>query len=178
MPGAAWFSGAESSYAEHMFRHATTDRPALLFQSERNPLREVSWDELRQQVGAIARALREMGVRRGDRVVSYMPNIPETLMAFLACASIGATWSSCSPDFGTSSVIDRFKQIEPKVLFAVDGYQYGGKQIRQASYRRRYPAALPTLQHTILFPYLNQQATTAGWRTPFCGMICWQTMPN
>ena len=162
MPGAAWFSGAELSYAEHMFRHATTDHPALLFQSERNPLREISWEELRRKTGAIARALREMGVRRGDRVVSYMPNIPETLMAFLACASIGAIWSSCSPDFGTSSVIDRFKQIEPKALFAVDGYQYGGKQFDRLALVADIQRELPTLQHTILLPYLNQQATTEG----------------
>lgn len=162
MPGAEWFRGAELSYAEHMFRHATSERPALLFQSEIQPLREVSWDELHRKTSAIAHALREMGVQRGDRVVSYMPNIPETLMAFLACASIGAIWSSCSPDFGTSSVIDRFKQIEPKVLFAVDGYQYGGKQFDRRSIVADIQRELPTLQHTILLPYLNWQATTAG----------------
>ena len=162
MPGAQWFSGAELSYAEHMFRHATSERPALLFQAENRPLREVSWDELHRKTGAIAHALRELGVRRGDRVVSYMPNIPETLMAFLACASIGAIWSSCSPDFGTSSVIDRFKQIEPKVLFAVDGYQYGGKQFDRRAIVADIQRELPTLQHTILLPYLDQQATTAG----------------
>jgi acetoacetyl-CoA synthetase len=162
MPGAEWFSGAELSYAEHMFRHATSERPALLFQSEIRPLREVSWDELRRKTSAIAHALREMGVRSGDRVVSYMPNIPETLMAFLACASIGAIWSSCSPDFGTSSVIDRFKQIEPKVLFAVDGYQYGGKQFDRRAIVADIQRELLTLQHTILLPYLNQQVTTAG----------------
>jgi len=162
MPGAEWFSGAELSYAEHMFRHATSDHPALLFQSESRPLREVSWDELRRKVGAVAHALRTMGVQRGDRVVSYMPNIPETLMAFLACASIGAIWSSCSPDFGTSSVIDRFKQIEPKALFAVDGYQYGGKQFDRLALVADIQRELPTLQHTILLPYLNQQATTEG----------------
>ncbi len=127
MPGAQWFPGAELNYAEHVFRNATPDRPALLFRSERHELVEISWDELRQKVGAIAQALRKMGVQRGDRVVAYMPNIPETTIAFLACASLGATWSSCSPDFGTQSVIDRFQQIEPKVLFAIDGYQYNGR---------------------------------------------------
>ncbi len=162
MPGAEWFSGAALSYAEHMFRHETSERPALLFQSENRPLREVSWDELRRKVGAIAQGLREQGVERGDRVVSYMPNIPETLMAFLACASIGAIWSSCSPDFGTSSVIDRFKQIEPKALFAVDGYQYGGKPFDRLALVADIQRELPTLQHTILLPYLNQQATTEG----------------
>src|SRR2546429_9428464 len=93
---------------------------AMLFQSERHPLTELSWEELRHQVGQVAHALRSMGVQRGDRVVSYMGNIPETLIAFLATVSLGAVWSNCSPDFCTSSVIDRFKQIEPKVLFAVD----------------------------------------------------------
>jgi acetoacetyl-CoA synthetase len=108
MPGAQWFPGAELNYAEHVFRNASAEHPALLFQSERQALSEMSWEELRRKVGAVANALRGMGVQRGDRVVAYMPNIPETLIAFLACASIGATWSSCSPDFGTNSVIDRF----------------------------------------------------------------------
>src|SRR2546423_15409130 len=96
-----------------------------------------------------------MGVRRGDRVVAYMPNIPETLMAFLACASMGATWSSCSPDFGTSSVIDRFKQIEPKVLFAVDGYQYAGKPFDRRSVVADLQQALPSVRTTVIIPYLS-----------------------
>ena len=154
MPGASWFQGAELNYAEHAFRNASPDRPAILFRSERHSLREVSWHELTTKVGAVAHALRELGVQRGDRVVAYMPNIPETLIAFLACASIGAIWSSCSPDFGMSSVIDRFKQIEPKVLFAVDGYQYGGKTFDRRSVVADLQTALPTVQKTILFPYL------------------------
>jgi acetoacetyl-CoA synthetase len=162
MPGAEWFDGAELNYAEHVFRNATIERPALIFQSERHALREVSWDELRRKVGSLAEALRELGVQKGDRVVAYMPNIPETLMAFLACASIGAIWSSCSPDFGTSSVIDRFKQIEPKLLFAIDGYQYGGKQFDRRPIVSEIQQALPTLQHTIFFPYLNGDAQPEG----------------
>ena len=154
MPGASWFPGAELNYAEHAFRNASLDRPAILFRSERHSLREVSWHELTTKVGSVAHALRELGVQRGDRVVAYMPNIPETLIAFLACASIGAIWSSCSPDFGMSSVIDRFKQIEPKVLFAVDGYQYGGKTFDRRSVVADLQTALPTVQKTILFPYL------------------------
>ncbi len=154
MPGASWFPGAELNYAEHVFRNASSERPALLFRSERHTLREVSWHELSEKVGSIAHALRELGVQRGDRVVAYMPNLPETLMAFLACASIGATWSSCSPDFGTSSVIDRFKQIEPKVLFAVDGYQYAGKTFDRCAIVADLQKALPTVQKTVLFPYL------------------------
>ncbi|HET7638179.1 MAG TPA: AMP-binding protein, partial [Ktedonobacteraceae bacterium] len=144
MPGARWFTGAKLNYAEHVFRNASTTRPALLFQSERHPLSEVSWTELKQKVGTVANALRAMGVQRGDRVVAYMPNIPETLIAFLASASIGAIWSSCSPDFGTSSVIDRFKQIEPTVLFTIDGYQYNGKAIDRLAIVAEIQASLPT----------------------------------
>ncbi|GAC1346647.1 MAG: acetoacetate--CoA ligase [Ktedonobacteraceae bacterium] len=162
MPGAQWFPGAQLNYAEHVFRNATSERPAFLFQSERHALQEVSWHELAQKVASVASALRTMGVRRGDRVVSYMPNMPETLIAFLACASIGATWSSCSPDFGTSSVIDRFKQIEPTVLFAVDGYQYNGKAINRRAVVSELQAALPTLKKTVLVPYLSAHAGTEG----------------
>ena len=154
MPGASWFPGAELNFAEHVFRSATSDHPALLFRSERQDMVEVSWSELKQKVGALAKALRDMGVQRGDRVVAYMPNIPETVVAFLACASMGAIWSSCSPDFGTSSVIDRFKQIEPKVLFAVDGYQYNGKGFDRRPIVAELQQSLPTLQNTVLVPYL------------------------
>jgi acetoacetyl-CoA synthetase len=157
MPGTSWFPGAKLNYAEHIFRNSSDQRPALLFRSERHPLVEVSWDELRQKVSSVAKALQAMGVQRGDRVVAYMPNIPETIIAFLACASIGAIWSSCSPDFGTSSVIDRFKQIEPKVLFAVDGYQYGGKSFDRLPIITELQHALPSLQKTILVPYLHKQ---------------------
>jgi len=161
MPGARWFSGAELNYAEHVFRNETPDRPALLFRSERHERVEVSWDELRQKVGAVAQALREMGVRRSDRVVAYMPNIPETLIAFLACASLGATWSSCSPDFGTQSVIDRFQQIEPKVLFAIDGYQYNGRIFDRQPVIADLQKALPTLQKTVLVPYISSSPEPA-----------------
>ncbi|HEY7419971.1 MAG TPA: acetoacetate--CoA ligase, partial [Ktedonobacteraceae bacterium] len=162
MPGAQWFSGARLNYAEHMFRHADPERPALLFRSERHRLVTVTWRELAQKVGAVARKLRDMGVQKGDRVVAYMPNIPETLIAFLACASMGAIWSSCPPDFGTNSVIDRFQQIEPKVLFAVDGYQYGGKTFDRRPVVAALQKALPTLHFTILFPYLSQQFDGQG----------------
>lgn len=154
MPGAQWFVDGELSYAQHMFRHATSARPAILFQSETQPLTEISWATLAQQVASVAQALRRLGVQRGDRVVAYMPNIPQTLVAFLACASLGATWSSCSPDFGSPSVIDRFKQIEPTVLFAIDGYQYGGKPFDRREAVREIVAALPTLTHVVEIPYL------------------------
>ncbi|MDI3328800.1 MAG: acetoacetate--CoA ligase [Alicyclobacillaceae bacterium] len=158
MPGAKWFTGAEVNYAEHALRSGSPGRPAILFQSEIRPLTEVSWEELRQTVASLATALRNMGVRPGDRVVAYMPNIPETVAAFLASASIGAVWSSCSPDFGSPSVIDRFRQIEPKVLFAVDGYQYNGKPFDRMGVVAELQQSLPTLEKTILVPYLNRDA--------------------
>ena len=159
MPGAEWFPGARLSYAEHAFRHAAPDRPAILFQSEAQPLTEVSWATLRAQVAAVAAALREMGVQPGDRVVAYLPNIPQAVVAFLACASLGAVWSSCSPDFGSPSVIDRFKQIQPKVLFAVDGYRYGGKDFDRREVVQEIVAALPTLEHVVRVPYLYEATT-------------------
>src|SRR5215208_6882804 len=127
MPGAKWFTGAEVNYAEHAFRGKPDDRVAIVHAGELRDHAEVTWGELREQVAAIAAGLRALGVERGDRVAAYMPNIPEAIASFLATASIGAVWSSCSPDFGARSVIDRFAQIEPKVFLAVDGYRYNGK---------------------------------------------------
>jgi acetoacetyl-CoA synthetase len=150
MPGADWFTGAELNYAEHVFRNINDERPAILHKSEDEPLGEISWQELYDKTVAIACSLRELGVRRGDRVVAYMPHIPETIMAFLACASLGAVWSSCSPDFGSPSVLDRFQQIEPKVLIAVDGYRWNGKIYDRRKVVAELQASLPTLEKTIL----------------------------
>lgn len=175
MPGASWFPGAHLNYAEHVFCHAThtpEEQLAILFRSERQPLTEITWTALRQTVGALAHALRQLEVRPGDRVVAYMPNIPQTLMAFLACASIGAIWSSCSPDFGTSSVIDRFAQIEPTILFAVDGYQYGGKVFERLDVIKELQQALPTLTQTILVPYLHPDASPDD----LSAMLLWQDL--
>jgi acetoacetyl-CoA synthetase len=127
MPGAKWFTGAQVNYAEHAFRGKPDDRVAIVHGGELRERAEVTWGELREQVAGIAAGLRALGVDRGDRVAAYLPNIPEAIAAYLATASIGAVWSSCSPDFGARSVIDRFAQIEPKVLLAVDGYRYNGK---------------------------------------------------
>jgi acetoacetyl-CoA synthetase len=123
MPGARWFPGVTLNYVDQVFRHATTARPAIVARNEAGENREIAWAELQRQVGALAASLRAMGVARGDRVVAYLPNIPETMIAFLAVASIGAIWSACSPDMGRIAVVDRFRQIEPKVLIAVDGYR-------------------------------------------------------
>ena len=162
MPGAKWFEGARLNYAEHAFRYATTARPALIVRSESRPPAEIGWAALEREVAAIAAGLREMGVRPGDRVASYMPNIPETISAFLACASLGAVWSSCSPDMGAGTVVDRFKQIEPKVLFAVDGYRYGGKAFDRRPVVAEIVGALPSLERVVFLPYLDPAAKPEG----------------
>jgi acetoacetyl-CoA synthetase len=164
MPGAEWFPGAELNYAEHVFRHAPyrPDKPAILHQSEVRPLGEVSWGDLQERTAALAAGLREMGVGRGDRVAAYLPNIPEAVIALLACASIGAVWSSCSPDFGAGSVVDRFKQIEPEVLLAVDGYRYGGKDYDRLDVVARLQEEIPTLQKTVVLPYLSEDPDTSA----------------
>ncbi len=158
MPGARWFDGAQLNYAEALLRRVVPDRPALLFASERSPLHEVSGSELQAAVAAAAAGLRRLGVGRGDRVVAMIPNIPEAVVGLLACASLGAIWSSCSPDFGARGLIDRFAQISPKVLITVDGYTYGGKPFDRGEVVAELRAALPTLERTVVIPYLDPDA--------------------
>ena len=156
MIGTTWFSGATLNYAEHIFRHKTPQRPAILFASEQQPMaKSLSWDRLEQQVAAVAAYLREQQVGVGDRVVAVLPNGPEAVIAFLATNAIGAIWSSCSPDFGTASVVDRFQQIEPKVLFAADGYTYNGKRIDKVDSISSLCAQLPTLQQVVWVRYID-----------------------
>jgi acetoacetyl-CoA synthetase len=155
MPGAEWFPGAHLNYAEHVFTGMDDADLAISHASELRDLDQLSWGALRSQVAAVATGLRKIGVERGDRVVAYMPNIPEAIVAFLAAASIGAVWSSCSPDFGPASVIDRFAQIEPKVLFAVDGYRYGGKDFDRRDVLTELQTAMPSLRRTVVLPYLD-----------------------
>jgi acetoacetyl-CoA synthetase len=154
LPGARWFPGARLSYAQHVFRGRDESEVAIRHASELRPLGEWTWGELRARTGAVAAALRETGVGPGDRVAAYLPNIPETIAAFLACASIGATWSSCAPEFGVRSVVDRFAQIEPKVLLAVDGYRYGGRDFDRGDAIAALQRELPTLERTFVVPYL------------------------
>jgi acetoacetyl-CoA synthetase len=142
MPGAEWFPGARVNYAEHLFRGRDPAATAIVHASEGRDLAELTWGELRGQAARIAAGLRALGVGPGDRVAAYLPNLPETVAAFLACASLGAVWSSCSPDFGARSVIDRFAQIEPKVLLAVDGYRYNGRAFDRAEAVREIAAAV------------------------------------
>jgi acetoacetyl-CoA synthetase len=158
MPGAMWFEGAELNYAQVLFERLADDRPAFFFRSERQPLGATSAAELRLQVAAAAAGLRRLGVGRGDRVVAVVPNIPEAVVAFLACASLGAIWASCSPDFGTHSLVDRFAQISPKVLIAVDGYTYGGKPFDRRPVVEELRRELPSLERTVLIGYLDEAA--------------------
>jgi acetoacetyl-CoA synthetase len=175
MPGAEWFPGAQLSYAEHIFRGKRDDDVAIIHASETRALAELRWGELRELTAQIAAGLRANGVTAGDRVVAYMPNIPETTAAFLACASIGAVWSSCSPDFGVRSVIDRFAQIEPKVLLAVDGYTYGGKSIDRSADVAALQAAMPTLERTFVLPYLGNEGNWNELLAP--GELTFEQLP-
>ncbi|RPE35743.1 acetoacetate--CoA ligase [Kitasatospora cineracea] len=163
MPGATWFPGATLNYAEHALRAAedpaNADRPAILHLDERTtePV-ATTWPELRRQVGSLAAALRANGVRPGDRVSAYLPNIPQAAVALLATAAVGATWTSCAPDFGARSVLDRLQQIEPTVLFAVDGYHYGGKDHDRTEVVAELRRELPTLTTVIHVPLLDTPA--------------------
>jgi acetoacetyl-CoA synthetase len=155
MPGAQWFPGARLNYAEHWLRRERPGTDALLFLSETTPLTGVPWEVLAGQVRVLATWLRAAGVKPGDRVVSFMPNVPQTVIALLATTSIGAIWASCSPDFGWRGVLDRFQQLEPKVLFAVDGYRYGGKEFDRREEVREIVGGLPTLEHVVHLPLLH-----------------------
>ncbi len=161
MPGARWFQGAELNYAENVLRPGRTVSPerssevAVVHASEGRALAEITWGELEAQVAAAAGGLRSLGVTRGDCVVAYMPNIAETLVAFLAVSSIGAIWSSAAPEFGGRAIVDRFAQIEPKVLLSVDGYRHGGKDFDRSAVVAGILAELPSVSHTVVLPYLS-----------------------
>jgi acetoacetyl-CoA synthetase len=162
MPGARWFEGAELNYAENvLLRDGDPEEVAVLHASELRELRQLTRGELAVAVARAASGLRALGVQRGDRVAAYMPNIPETLVAFLAVASLGAIWSSAAPEFGARSVIDRFAQIEPKVLLAVDGYRHGGKDFDRMAVVAGILAELPSVEHVVLLPYLSAGADDA-----------------
>ncbi len=154
MPGAVWFPGAGVNYAEQVFRQATADHPAIIATAEDAEPVEISWAELRGQVGAFAATLRRLGVGSGDRVAGYLPNVPEAVVAFLGAATVGAVWSACAPDFGTRAVLDRFAQIEPTVLVAVDGYRFNGREFDRRDVVASLRAALPSVRTTIAVPRL------------------------
>ncbi len=156
LPDATWAPGATLNYARHALRG---DGPAVVAHSQSRDRVELSYDELRDQVARCRAGLVRLGVGRGDRVVAYLPNVPETIVAFLACASLGAVWSSCAPEFGVEAVVDRVTQIEPKVLLAVDGYRYGDKDVDRHEQVAAIRAALPSLDATVLLPYRDDDAT-------------------
>ena len=170
MPGAKWFPGAQLNYAQHLLRHADASHaaghPAIVFADEallaRGELRELSWPELRRQVAACAAAFRAMGVQRGDRICAVMPNVPETIIVFLACVGVGAIWSVCSPDMGPVAVLDRFRQIEPKLLVACDGYRYAGQAHDRRGLLAQLLAELPSVRHALLWRNLGLDADLSG----------------
>lgn len=158
MPGARWFPGARLNYAEHALRDSAATGPALLHVAEGGEPQPVSRADLRAQVGSLAAELRRLGVRPGDRVGAYLPNIPQAAVALLATAAVGAVWTSCSPDFGARSVLDRFRQVEPVVLVTVDGYRYGGKEHDRRETVAELRRELPTLRAVVHVPLLGTPA--------------------
>ncbi|MGC1457854.1 MAG: acetoacetate--CoA ligase [Steroidobacteraceae bacterium] len=162
MPGADWFPGARLNYAQNVLRSERPAATALFYLNERTTLKSMSWEELGGSVRILATQLRRLGVVPGDRVAAYLPNSPHAIIAMLATTSIGAIWTSCGPDFGTRGVLDRFSQLEPKVLFCVDGYQYGGKPFNRRPELTQIVAGLESLEQVVCLPYLN-----SADRTPF-----------
>jgi acetoacetyl-CoA synthetase len=159
MPGAVWFPGAKTNYAHQVLRHVQPAHaagfPAVISRNEKGEHREINWPELRRQVASMALHLQAQGVQPGDRVAAYLPNIPEAMVAFLATVSVGGVWSICAPDMGTNAVLDRFKQIEPKVLIAVDGVSYGGRDFDRMTVVQELKDALPSVQHVVLHDNLG-----------------------
>jgi acetoacetyl-CoA synthetase len=165
---AGWFAGATLNYAEHLLRF-DGERAAIVFSGEDGGRREISFDALRQAVADVAAALRETGVEKGDRVAGFLPNCPEAIIAMLAATSLGAVWSSCSPDFGVNGVVDRFGQIEPKILFATNGYFYNGKRIDSMPVVAGIVDAIPSVERTVIVPFLADADAPADFR----GAIDW-----
>src|SRR4051812_18240780 len=151
--GPRWFPGARLNFAENLLRYAD-DQPAIVFWNERGRQRQLSYAELKRQVAALAGALLQQGIQPGDRVAGFLPNLPETIIAMLATTSVGATWSSCSPDFGTHGVLDRFGQIRPRILFCADGYRYAGKEIDSLERVREVRERIREIERVIVIPYL------------------------
>jgi acetoacetyl-CoA synthetase len=176
MPGAEWFPGVRVNWAERAFAGKDDNAVAILHASELRELDEITWGELRSRVAACAAGLRSLGVEKGDRVVAYLPNVAEAVVAFLATASIGAIWSSASPDFGAGSLIDRFAQIEPKVLIAVDGYRYGGKDFDRTPVVRQLQEAMPSVERTVLLPYLDPGANATSGAAALEDVIRWDDL--
>jgi acetoacetyl-CoA synthetase len=170
MPNTKWFKGSTLNYAEHIFRSKNSDFPAIIFKSEQQNLTEISWQELYEKVASFKHFLIKSGVKKGDRVVAFLPNIPEATIGFLATISIGAIWSCCSPDFGINSVVDRFLQIEPKVLIAVDGYQYNGKPYPKPDVVNEIKNRIETIETVVYIPYLDPESS----KNDVPGCVLWE----
>lgn len=155
MPGAKWFEGTKLNYSEHIFRNKHLSSPAIIHAHEGSSYQSISWSELEDKVARFRTFLVEQGIQKGDRVVAFMPNIPETNIAFLAVNSLGAVWSSCSPDFGSESVLDRFSQIEPKILIACNGYTYNGKPYNKTETVRKIKSQLPSVEKLVWVSFLS-----------------------
>jgi len=163
MPGARFFRDSRLNFAENLLRF-NDDQPAIVFRNERGTRSVISYKELRDTVARIADGLRAAGVVAGDRVAAYMPNLPETMIAMLAAASIGATWSSCSPDFGVHGIVDRLGQIEPKVLFTADGYFYAGKTLDSLTPMAEVLKQLPSVERVVVIPYVHPEPDLTRFR--------------
>lgn len=178
MPGTKWFSGATVNYTEHIFKQRNSSKTAIIHKSETRALSKISWEQLYKKTASLQETLKQLGVKKGDRVVAFTANIFESIVAFLATASLGAVWSSASPDFGVQSVIDRFTQIEPKILFTVDGYQYNGKQFDRLDIVKQIQQQLPSLEKTIMIPYLNESPNIEGFDDIILWDDCVHDKPN
>ncbi|MEM8583484.1 MAG: acetoacetate--CoA ligase [Bacteroidota bacterium] len=161
IPRVEWFPGARINYAEHIWRQKNNQRPALIFQNEIGR-KEISWTELEQQVTAVQHHLRRQSIQAGDTVAAYLPNIPEAIACFLAVCGLGAVWSCCSPDFGAETVVERFAQIQPKLLIACDGYRYGGKSFSRLAQVDALRQQIDSIEATLFIPYLNPDAELAN----------------
>ncbi|WP_324276617.1 AMP-binding protein [Blastococcus brunescens] len=163
MPGARWFPGARLNVAEQILRNEHSSAPALLYSAEGTELRELSWPDFAAQVRAVATHLRSRGVGSGDRVVSFLPNVPEAIIAMVATASLGAVWASVSPDFGTRGALDRLGQLDPRVLVACDGYRYGGRDFDRRAEVADIAAGLPGLLEVVHVPVLGLHVEGTTW---------------
>src|SRR5688572_12802842 len=167
----SWFEGVKLNYAEHVFRNSTDAHPAIVFKSESSNISEISWETLEMRAASLQHYFKTWKISEGDRIVAFLPCIPEATIAMLATVSLGAVWSSCSPDFGTSAVLDRFAQTNPKVLIATDRYSYGGKSYDKTNVIQDLIKGLPTLEHIILI----SENSIHEWNKP---VISWQSVTD
>ena len=178
MPGAVWFPGARLNFAENVLRQVRDDHNAIVGVSEGGERETLTGQDVVRQVASLAEELRAMGVRPGDRVAAYLPNIPQAVVALLATAAVGAIWSCCAPDFGTDGVLDRFRQIEPTVLLGVDGYRFGGRSVERLDTLAELSAALPSVRHTVVVEHLRAGGTPPEGALSFDALVAGDPPPR